>query len=129
MLPSTRLRLQMSASITTSNETATPTENVVLLIGELRGISRKTETKSGALMVRRVISIARHWTDADGRFHEDYDEFELSSWGQVAEKIMEVGNGALVRVKGRVKVERWSEGGDTKSAVRIAAEQITVLCY
>ena len=118
----------MSAS-TTVNETATPTENVVLLIGEMRGVSRQTETKTGSLMVRRVISIARHWTDNEGRFHEDFDEFELSSWGQVAEKIMEVGNGALVRVKGRVKVEKWSEGGDTKSAVRIAAESIAVLCY
>ena len=118
----------MSAS-TTVNETATPTENVVLLIGEVRGVSRQTETKTGSLMVRRVISIARHWTDNEGRFHEDFDEFELSSWGQVAEKIMEVGNGALVRVKGRVKVEKWSEGGDTKSAVRIAAESISVLCY
>jgi single-stranded DNA-binding protein len=47
----------------------------------------------------------------------------------VAEKFLEIENGALVRVKGRVKVEKWSEGGDTKSAVRIAAEQITVLCY
>jgi hypothetical protein len=28
-----------------------------------------------------------------------------------------------------VKVEKWSDGGETKSAVRIAAEQITVLCY
>ena len=118
----------MSAS-TTVNETATPTENVVLLIGEMRGVSRQTETKTGSLMVRRVISIARHWTDNEGCFHEDFDEFELSSWGQVAEKIMEVGNGALVRVKGRVKVEKWSEGGDTKSAVRIAAESVSVLCY
>ena len=118
----------MSAS-TTVNETATPTENVVLLIGEMRGVSRQTETKTGSLMVRRVISIARHWTDSEGRFHEDFDDFELSSWGQVAEKIMEVGNGALVRVKGRVKVERWSEGGETKSAVRIAAESVSVLCY
>ena len=118
----------MSAS-TTVNETATPTENVVLLIGEMRGVSRQTETKTGSLMVRRVISIARHWTDNEGRFHEDFDEFELSSWGQVAEKIMEVGNGALVRVKGRVMVEKWSEGGDTKSAVRIAAESVSVLCY
>ena len=118
----------MSAS-TTANETATPTENVVLLIGEMRGVSRQTETKTGSLMVRRVISIARHWTDNEGRFHEDFDDFELSSWGQVAEKIMEVGNGALVRVKGRVKVEKWSEGGDTKSAVRIAAESVSVLCY
>ena len=129
MLPRARLRIFTMSASTTSNETATPTENVVYLIGELRGISRQTETKSGALMVRRVISIARHWTDNDGRFHEDYDEFELSSWGQVAEKIMEVGSGALVRIKGRVKVEKWSEGGDTKSAVRIAAEQVTVLCY
>ena len=118
----------MSAS-TTANETATPTENVVLLIGEMRGVSRQTETKTGSLMVRRVISIARHWTDNEGRFHEDFDEFELSSWGQVAEKIMEVQNGALVRVKGRVKVESWSEGGETKSAVRIAAESVSVLCY
>ena len=61
---------------TTSETTATPTENVVYLIGELRAISRKTETKTGALMVRRAISIARHWTDIEGRFHEDYDEFE-----------------------------------------------------
>ena len=129
MLPPTRLRIFTMSASTTSNETATPTENVVYLIGELRGISRQTETKSGALMVRRVISIARHWTDNDGRFHEEYDDFELSSWGQVAEKIIEIGNGALVRVKGRVKVEKWNEGGDTKSAVRIAAEQITVLCY
>ena len=118
----------MSAS-TTVNETATPTENVVLLIGEMRGVSRQTETKTGSLMVRRVISIARHWTDSEGRFHEDFDDFELSRWGQVAEKIMEVQNGALVRVKGRVKVERWSEGGETKSAVRIAAESVSVLCY
>ena len=113
----------------TANETASPTENVVYLIGELRGVSRKTETKTGALMVRRAISVARHWTDNDGRFNEDYDEFELSSWGQVAEKILDIENGALVRVKGRVKVERWSEGGETKSAVRIAAEHVTVLCY
>ena len=113
-----------------SNETAaSPTENVVYLIGELRNISRKTETKTGALMVRRVISIARHWTDTDGTFREDYDEFELSSWGQVAEKILDIQNGALVRVKGRVKVEKWSEDGATKSAVRIAAEHVSVLCY
>lgn len=118
----------MSAS-TTINETATPTENVVLLIGEMRGVSRQTETKTGSLMVRRVISIARHWTDNEGRFHEDYDEFELSSWGQVAEKIIEIKNGALVRVKGRVKVEKWTDGVETKSAVRIAAESISVLCY
>ena len=118
----------MSAS-TTANETATPTENVVYLSGETRGVSRQTETKTGSLMVRRVISIARHWTDNEGRFHEDFDEFELSSWGQVAEKIMEIQNGALVRVKGRVKVEKWSEDGATKSAVRIAAESIAVLCY
>jgi len=118
----------MSAS-TTEKETATPTENVVYLIGEMRGVSRQTETKTGSLMVRRVISIARHWTDNEGRFHEDFDEFELSSWGQVAEKIIEVGNGALVRVKGRVKVERWADGAETKSAVRIAAENVSVLCH
>jgi single-stranded DNA-binding protein len=121
----------MSVSTTsTANEvSATPTENVVYLIGELRGISRQTETKTGSLMVRRVISIARHWTDNEGRFHEDYDEFELSSWGQVAEKIIEIKNGALVRVKGRVKVEKWTDGAETKSAVRIAAENVTILCY
>ena len=118
----------MSAS-TTVNETATPTENVVLLIGEMRGVSRQTETKTGSLMVRRVISIARHWTDNEGRLIEDYDDFELSSWGQVAEKIIEIQNGALVRVKGRVKVERWTDGAETKSAVRIAAENVQVLCY
>ena len=67
--------------------------------------------------------------DSDTELDEDYDEFELSSWGQVAEKILDIGNGALVRVKGRVKVEKWSEGGETKSAVRIAAENVTVLCY
>jgi hypothetical protein len=33
----------MSVS-TPANETSTPTENVVYLIGELRGISRQTET-------------------------------------------------------------------------------------
>ena len=121
----------MSVSTTsTANEvSATPTENVVYLIGELRGISRQTETKTGSLMVRRVISIARHWTDNEGRFHEDYDEFELSSWGQVAEKIIDIKNGALVRVKGRVKVEKWTDGAETKSAVRIAAENVTILCY
>lgn len=121
----------MSVSTTsTANEvSATPTENVVYLIGELRGISRQTETKTGSLMVRRVISIARHWTDNEGRFHEDFDEFELSSWGQVAEKIIEIKNGALVRVKGRVKVEKWTDGAETKSAVRIAAENVTILCY
>lgn len=80
-------------------------------------------------MVRRVVSIARHWTDNDGRFREEYDEFEVSSWGQVAEKILSIENGALVRIKGRVKVERWSEGEETKSAVRIAAENVTLLCY
>jgi single-stranded DNA-binding protein len=121
----------MSVSTTsTANEvSATPTENVVYLIGELRGISRQTETKTGSLMVRRVISIARHWTDNEGRFHEDFDEFELSSWGQVAEKIIEIQNGSLVRVKGRVKVEKWTDGAETKSAVRIAAENVTILCY
>ena len=118
----------MSAS-TTINETATPTENVVLLIGEMRGVSRQTETKTGSLMVRRVISIARHWTDNEGRFHEDFDDFELSSWGAVAERIMEIPNGSLVRVRGRVKVERWTEGVDTKTAVRIAAENVQVLCF
>jgi single-stranded DNA-binding protein len=80
-------------------------------------------------MVRRVISIARHWTDNEGRLIEDYDDFELSSWGQVAEKIIEIQNGALVRVKGRVKVERWTDGAETKSAVRIAAENVQVLCF
>lgn len=113
----------------TNESSPTPTENTVLLIGEFRTISRKTETKTGALMVRRVISIARHWTDSDGRFREEYDEFEVSSWGQVAEKILSIESGALVRVKGRVKVEKWSEGGETKSAVRIAAENVTLLCY
>jgi len=113
----------------TNESSPTPTENTVLLIGEFRTVSRKTETKTGALMVRRVISIARHWTDADGRFREEYDEFEVSSWGQVAENILSIESGALVRVKGRVKVERWSEGAETKSAVRIAAENVTLLCY
>lgn len=112
----------------TETQVQTPTENTVCLIGEMRGVSRRTETKTGAIMVRRMISIARHWTDSEGRFCEDYDEFELSSWGNVAEKIINIPNGALVRVKGRVKVEKWNESGETKSAVRIAAENVTILC-
>ena len=119
----------MKIETETQNQAQTPTENTVCLIGEMRGISRRTETKTGAIMVRRVISIARHWTDNEGRFHEDYDDFELSSWGVVAEQITEISNGALVRVKGRVKVERWTEGGDTKTAVRIAAENVQILCF
>ena len=118
----------MKIETETQNQARTPTENTVCLIGEMRGISRRTETKTGAIMVRRIISIARHWTDNEGRFNEDYDEFELSSWGQVAEKIIDIPNGALVRVKGRVKVEKWNESGETKSAVRIAAENVTILC-
>ncbi len=114
--------------IETEAQTQTPTENTVCLIGEMRGISRRTETKTGAIMVRRIISIARHWTDNEGRINEDYHDFELSSWGQVAEKIIDIPNGALVRVKGRVKVEKWNEGGEIKSAVRIAAENVTILC-
>ncbi len=114
--------------IETEAQTQTPTENTVCLIGEMRGISRRTETKTGAIMVRRIISIARHWTDNDGRFNEDYDDFELSSWGQVAEKIIDIPNGALVRVKGRVTVEKCKEGDESKSAVRIAAENVTILC-
>lgn len=115
----------------TMNEvtSVSPSENVVSLIGELRAITRKSETKTGALMVRRVISIARHWTDPEGRLIEDYDDFELSSWGQVAERMLDIQNGSLVRVKGRVKVERWNDGGETKSAVRIAAEHVQVLCF
>lgn len=115
----------------TMNEvtSASPSENSVSLIGELRATTRKSETKTGALMVRRVISIARHWTDQDGRLIEDYDDFELSSWGGVAERMLEISSGSLVRVRGRVKVERWVDGAETKSAVRIAAEHVQVLCF
>lgn len=128
MLPRVRLRL---FKMNTMNEVSStsPSENSVSLIGELRAISRKSETKTGALMVRRVISIARHWTDQDGRLIEDYDDFELSSWGQVAERMLDIPVGSLVRVKGRVKVERWTDGPETKSAIRIAAEHVQVLCF
>lgn len=128
MLPGVRLRI---FKMNTMNEVTavSPSENVVSLIGELRAITRKSETKTGALMVRRVISIARHWTDPDGRLIEDYDDFELSSWGGVAERMLDIASGSLVRVKGRVKVERWNDGGETKSAVRIAAEHVQVLCF
>ena len=108
---------------------ASPTENIVFLIGELKGISRNAETKTGAKMVRRVISVARHWTDQSGKFHEDFDDFEIVGWGQVAQQLEELVNGALVRVKGRIKVERWYDGEETKSAIRIAAENVVVLCY
>jgi len=106
-----------------------PTENIVFLIGELKGVSRNGETKNGARMVRRVISVARHWTDPSGKFHEDFDDFEVVSWGQVAQQLEEIENGALVRIKGRIKVERWYDGEETKSAIRIAAENVVVLCY
>ena len=128
MLPRARLRI---FTMNTMNEvtSASPSENSVSLIGELRATTRKSETKTGALMVRRVISIARHWTDQDGRLIEDYDDFELSSWGGVAERMLEISSGSLVRVRGRVKVERWVDGAETKSAVRIAAEHVQVLCF
>lgn len=108
---------------------ASPTENIVFLIGELKGVARQSETKNGTKMIRRVISVARHWTDSNGKFHEDFDDFEIISWGQVADSVEEIENGALVRVKGRIKVEKWYDGAETKSAIRIAAENVTLLCY
>jgi single-stranded DNA-binding protein len=47
----------------------------------------------------------------------------------VAQQLEEIENGALVRIKGRIKVERWYDGEETKSAIRIAAENVVVLCY
>jgi len=61
---------------------ASPTENIVFLIGELKGISRNAETKTGAKMVRRVISVARHWTDQSGKVVSPYfdSEEDANEW-------------------------------------------------
>lgn len=107
----------------------TPKLNELKLIGEFRGTPRVSETKSGTLMCRRTISVARSWTNDGGAYCEEFDDFETVSWGKVAEIVQKIESGSLVLIMGKVKLEQWYDDEDVqKTAMRIACDCVQFLC-
>lgn len=71
-----------------------------------------------------TIEVERYYKTRDGNNATELSLFKVVAYGRMADLPMEVGK--QVRVVGRLRENKWTDGGVTHSEVQVVAEHIEV---
>lgn len=71
-----------------------------------------------------TVEVARYYKTRDGNDTTELSQFKVVAYGRMAGLPMEVGK--QVRVVGRLRENKWVDGGVTHSEVQVVAEHIEI---
>lgn len=92
-------------------------------------VTRDTElryTPSGIAVADVGMCCNRKWKK-DGELQEESCFVDLVLWGKQAEILCEyLKKGVFILVEGRLQLDRWESDGETRSRLRVVADQVNL---
>ena len=95
--------------------------NSLILEGVVVGEPHKVEERN---VLNFTIEVARYYKTRDGNDATELSLFKVVAYGRMADLPMEVGK--QIRVVGRLRENKWVDGGVTHSEVQVVAEHIEI---
>ena len=93
--------------------------NSIILEGSIEKVEKVDD------VINATISVKRFYKNAEGEMVEEVSYFDTEIYGQMAKLFEEKGKiGREIRLVGRLKQKRWTEGGKELSKVLVVAEHI-----
>jgi len=93
--------------------------NSIILEGSIEKIEKVDD------VINATISVKRFYKNAEGEMVEEVSYFDTEVYGQLARLFEEKGKiGREIRLVGRLKQNRWTEGDKEFSKVFVVAEHI-----
>lgn len=93
--------------------------NSIILEGSIEKVEKVGD------VINATISVKRFYKDAEGEKVEEVSYFDTEIYGQLAKLFEEKGKiGREIRLVGRLKQNRWTEGDKKFSKVFVVAEHI-----
>ncbi len=105
-----------------------PALNRVQLIGNLGKDPETRFTPSGKKVTSFSVAVDRRWRSSEGETKEATDWFNIEAWGRLGEICQEyLHKGSLVFLEGRLRTDRYEQGGETRSFIKVVLTQMQML--
>jgi single-stranded DNA-binding protein len=95
--------------------------NSLILEGVVKGEPHKEEVGTSKRMYFTV-EVARYYKTRDGNDATELSQFKVVAYGFMS--TLPLKDGVGVRIVGRLKQNKWTDGGVTHSEVQVVAEHI-----
>jgi single-strand DNA-binding protein len=105
-----------------------PALNRVQLIGNLGKDPETRYTPSGKKVTSFSVAVNRRLRSGEGETREVTDWFSIEAWGRLGEICQEyLHKGSLVFLEGRLRTDRYEQGGETRSFTKVVISQMQML--
>ncbi len=101
--------------------------NKIFLIGRLVRDAEVKNLPSGTALCQFSIAVNRSYKK-NNEWVNEVSYFECILWGQYGQKISEyLKKGKQVAIAGSLKQDRWNDGGNTRSKVKIVCDAVQLI--
>lgn len=105
-----------------------PALNRVQLIGRLGRDPESRYTPTGKRVVHFSLAVSHRWKDEDGEMREFTEWVNVETWERLGEVCQEyLKKGSLVYAEGRLKTDRYEEGGESRFFTKVVASTVQFL--
>lgn len=104
-------------------------ENEVRIIGNVTRDIEIKRTNGGTAVCEMGVAVNEQRKDQNGEWQEETLFLDVTLWGRTAEIADEyVGKGTLVQVKGRLRMDAWTDQtGQGRKKLKVVADRIQLL--
>lgn len=105
-----------------------PSLNRVQLIGRLGRDPEGRTTATGKKLSRFSLAVDHRWKTSEGEARTETDWFNVEAWGRVGEIAQQyLHKGQLVYLEGRLKTDRYEQGGETRYFTHVVVSSLQML--
>ena len=105
-----------------------PALNKVQLIGRLGKDPDGRFTPTGKQVTHFSLAVSNRWRTKDGESKEYTEWVNIEAWGRLGEVCQEyLKKGSLIYLEGRLKTDKYEEGGESRFYTRIVATGLEFL--
>ena len=101
--------------------------NQVFLIGRLVADAEMKHTQAGIPLTTFRLAVNSPYKDKSGNWQEDTVFIDVTTWGNLADKTVQLSKGDRVFVSGRLKMEEWESNGQKRLKISVTAWKVEKL--
>jgi single-strand DNA-binding protein len=105
-----------------------PALNRVQLIGRLGRDPESKFTPTGKKVAHFSVAVSNRWKGRDGELKESTEWVNVEAWERLGETCQEyLKKGSLAYVEGRLKTDKYEDGGETRYFTKVVAQKVQFL--
>ena len=105
-----------------------PALNRVQLIGRLGRDPESKFTPTGKKVAHFSVAVSNRWKGRDGELKESTEWVNVEAWERLGETCQEyLKKGSLAYVEGRLKTDKYEDGGETRYFTKVVAQMVQFL--